>query len=496
MLRYLDKRAVHRRGRTAERRSRCSWRAVGAVAAIASGRGFGDAMRQRRLSSDRSTGLNENYARELMELHTPGGRGGATTSRTSSRSRAPSPGGRRIRRASSSSASAVVSIRRWPPGSSRSTAPSSSGRTPTTPRASACSTGKLRAGRGIEDGEEVLDLLSEHPATARFLARKPRRPLRERRAASGARRPARGSVPGDLGAIWRRSCGSSPTQPSSGIETFGVARSNSPLELVASALRGLDADLERVDDVADWLERMGQPLYAYEAPTGYPDRADFWVNAGSLLNRMNFGLTLASERLRGVSVDLAGLLDGREPGVEARGAGELRRAAAPRARPRPRAAAGPDRRPRSSASGCVARPTRACRAHPDDRTPRRRCSSRSPSGERPSSGSSRRRSNRSWACCWVRPSFRGGSRCRRPDELFSLRGGIAPLRRRRERLRTDLPRAVAARRPTGARTAQDAGRDLLARRDGRARRGAATRRPGAEEATSSTGAQRGPQRGR
>ena len=58
---------------------------------------------------------------------------------------------------------------------------------------------------------------------------------------------------------------------------------------------------------------MGQPLYAYQAPTGYPDRAEAWVNTGSLLSRMNFGLQLAAGRVRGVDFDFASLNGGREP---------------------------------------------------------------------------------------------------------------------------------------------------------------------------------------
>ena len=58
---------------------------------------------------------------------------------------------------------------------------------------------------------------------------------------------------------------------------------------------------------------MGQPLYAYQAPTGFPDRAEAWVSTGSLLTRMNFGLHLASGRVAGVDVDLGALNGGREP---------------------------------------------------------------------------------------------------------------------------------------------------------------------------------------
>jgi len=91
------------------------------------------------------------------------------------------------------------------------------------------------------------------------------------------------------------------------------AKIKSPLEVAASAVRATGADLSEAMGVVEWIARMGQPLYNYSAPTGYPDRADFWVNAGALLNRMNFGLQLATGRIRGVEIDVLTLLDGREP---------------------------------------------------------------------------------------------------------------------------------------------------------------------------------------
>ena len=86
----------------------------------------------------------------------------------------------------------------------------------------------------------------------------------------------------------------------------------SPFELAVSALRALGAELSSPAAVVDWVGRMGQPLYAQQAPTGWPDRAQAWVNTGSLLARMNFGLELASGRLPGVVFDLQALADGRQ----------------------------------------------------------------------------------------------------------------------------------------------------------------------------------------
>jgi hypothetical protein len=87
----------------------------------------------------------------------------------------------------------------------------------------------------------------------------------------------------------------------------------SPFELAASAIRAVNGDLRDPRETLQWVAKIGQPLYAYQAPTGYPDRAESWVNTGSLLNRMNFGLQLASGRVRGVDVDLVALNGGHEP---------------------------------------------------------------------------------------------------------------------------------------------------------------------------------------
>ena len=87
----------------------------------------------------------------------------------------------------------------------------------------------------------------------------------------------------------------------------------SPFELAVSAVRALGASVVDPADLIDWVSRMGQPLYTYQAPTGYPDLALSWVNTGSLLTRMNFGLGLATGRVMGVELDLAALNDDREP---------------------------------------------------------------------------------------------------------------------------------------------------------------------------------------
>jgi uncharacterized protein (DUF1800 family) len=171
---------------------------------------------------------------------------------------------------------------------------------------------RLPAGRGMEDGEAVLDLLARHSSTARhlagklavrFVSDKPPRALVDRLA--GVYLQSGGDTRQVLRAIvqapefWSR-------------DAVG-AKIKSPFELAVSAVRVSGAHIEDPRSLLDWVSRMGQPLYAYQAPTGYPDRAEAWVNTGSLLNRMNFGLQFAAEKVRGVAIDLPSLCDGREP---------------------------------------------------------------------------------------------------------------------------------------------------------------------------------------
>jgi hypothetical protein len=57
----------------------------------------------------------------------------------------------------------------------------------------------------------------------------------------------------------------------------------------------------------DWIARLGEPLYSYQPPTGYPDRNEAWMSSGTLLSRLNFGLQLASGKVAGVKVNLTSL---------------------------------------------------------------------------------------------------------------------------------------------------------------------------------------------
>jgi uncharacterized protein (DUF1800 family) len=77
-------------------------------------------------------------------------------------------------------------------------------------------------------------------------------------------------------------------------------RIKSPLFYAASAVRAIDARLEGTKSLAEWIARMGQPLYGFKAPTGFPDRGVFWINAGAMLNRMSFAVSLANNKIEGI----------------------------------------------------------------------------------------------------------------------------------------------------------------------------------------------------
>ncbi len=90
-------------------------------------------------------------------------------------------------------------------------------------------------------------------------------------------------------------------------------KTKSPFELAISSLRSLDARVLMPVTITNWINKMGEKLYYYQAPTGYPDKGQYWINTGSLLNRMNFGLALATNRIPGVSFNLAAINNNHEP---------------------------------------------------------------------------------------------------------------------------------------------------------------------------------------
>jgi hypothetical protein len=160
---------------------------------------------------------------------------------------------------------------------------------------------RLPAGRGIEDGEEVLDVLARDPHTAHFIARKlavrfvsdePPPALVERAAQTFLR------TDGDI----RETVRAIVTSPEFFSRAAYRSKVKSPFELVASSLRALGAQPDTTMRSAQVVAFLGQPIFGHRDPNGWPETADAWMNSGAILNRINFGAALAGGRLPGVSV--------------------------------------------------------------------------------------------------------------------------------------------------------------------------------------------------
>ncbi|HEX4899206.1 MAG TPA: DUF1800 domain-containing protein [Pyrinomonadaceae bacterium] len=246
-------------------------------------------------------GINENYARELMELHTLGVDGGYTQKDVQEVARcftgwtifAPRGGG---------AAGAMMNQRR------AEMLRENAGRFFFNQRAhddgeKTVLGHKIPAGGGIEDGLRVLDILAHHPATAKFIASKltryfvsdtPPPALVDRVAAAFTK--SDGDISETLRAIFF-----SPEFNSPAAYRAKVKR---PFELAISSLRTLGAETSGGPQLHQWIARMGEPLYGFQTPNGYSDSAESWVNTGGLLERLNFALALASNRIPGTRVDL------------------------------------------------------------------------------------------------------------------------------------------------------------------------------------------------
>jgi hypothetical protein len=159
----------------------------------------------------------------------------------------------------------------------------------------------LAAGRGQEDGEEVLDILARHPSTARYIARKlavrfvsdtPPGALVERAAETFRR------TDGDI----RETVRAIVTSPEFFSRSAYRAKVKSPFEVVVSSLRALGARPDTTGRTASLVAQMGQPIFGHQAPNGWPETGEAWMNTGAILERINFGLTVAGGGLPGVAL--------------------------------------------------------------------------------------------------------------------------------------------------------------------------------------------------
>jgi uncharacterized protein (DUF1800 family) len=227
-------------------------------------------------------GLNENYARELMELHTLGVNGGYTQAD-------------------------VVQVARVLTGWTVDRQQFGGGFR-FTPQRHEPGTKKVMGAKikenGEMEGEKLLHMLAMRPATAQFLSRKlairfvsdnPSQPLVDRMAnaylASG----------GDISTVLRTLFHSPEFWTASNYR----AKVKTPLEFVVSAARAGNANIENYQPLVNALRQMGMPLYGCMPPTGYKWDAAVWVSTGALVDRMNFALALAANRLPGLTVEWA-----------------------------------------------------------------------------------------------------------------------------------------------------------------------------------------------
>jgi uncharacterized protein (DUF1800 family) len=231
-------------------------------------------------------GLNENYARELMELHTLGVDGGYTQKDVTELARIltgwsivrPEQGTGFVFRAQLHDAGSKTVLGNVFP-----------------------------AGGGIEEGERMIRILARHPSTARhiayqlcqrFVADDPPKALVDRVAKTFL------ATGGDL----RETVRAVVTSAEFFNPRYYRAKVKSPFEYVVSALRAVGAAPEDALPIARQLAQMGEPLYLCQPPTGYSDTAEAWVNTGALVARLNFALQLAANRLPGTFADLQGLI--------------------------------------------------------------------------------------------------------------------------------------------------------------------------------------------
>jgi uncharacterized protein (DUF1800 family) len=228
----------------------------------------------------RRNGLNENYGRELMELHTLGVNGGYSQKDVTEVARVltgwtlkqPRQGG-----------GFVFEDRMHEPGDKRVLGH------------------RIKSG-GEKEGREVLHILARHPSTAKFISTKlamrfvsddPPPALIERMTQAYLKKD--GDIREVLKTMFR--------SPEFWAPESYRAKVKTPLEFVVSAVRTSGAEVSDALPLARQLQTLGMPLYGMQPPTGYSMKADAWINSSALLGRMNFALALTAGKLKGVQVD-------------------------------------------------------------------------------------------------------------------------------------------------------------------------------------------------
>ncbi|HKR65817.1 MAG TPA: DUF1800 domain-containing protein [Thermoanaerobaculia bacterium] len=228
----------------------------------------------------RNGAINENYAREIMELHTLGVDGGYTQQDVTELARVFT--GWSISRPQGDSVDFVFRRALHDPGMKRVL-------------------GVTLSNGGIDEGERMIRFLAKQPATARHIATKlcqrlvtddPPRALVDRVAKRFL------DTNGDLRATVKAVIDA----PEFWNPRNMRAKTKSPFEYAISAVRAAGATIENPLPLARELKNIGEPLYFSQPPTGYSDAAETWSNSGALVARLNFATALANNKMPGVRV--------------------------------------------------------------------------------------------------------------------------------------------------------------------------------------------------
>ena len=231
----------------------------------------------------RRPGLNENYGRELMELHTLGVDGGYTQADVVAVARA-------FTGWTIYDPNRIAEFQFNPAFHDR--------------KEKIVLGQTIPAGGGEQDGVQVIDILARHPSTAKFISKKlaqrfvadvPPQSLVDRMAATFA------ATAGDLRAVVETMLTSKEFLS----EGAWQAKLKTPLEMVLSAVRVLGADVTDPMALSQRIADLGQPLYGKAEPTGYSTASDAWSNSAGFLGRINFAGALAAGQIDGIKVDLS-----------------------------------------------------------------------------------------------------------------------------------------------------------------------------------------------
>jgi len=229
-------------------------------------------------------GLNENYGREVMELHTLGVKGGYTQDD-------------------------VIAVARCFTGWTV--------RNPENPEfvfapfmhdfnEKTVLGHKIAAGGAEQDGLQVIDILAHHPSTAKFISRElaqrfvaddPPQALVDRMAQTFTK------TDGDLRAVLETMF----TSPEFFSEGAWQAKIKSPFEMVVSAVRAVGGDTSDANTLVQKVSDLGEPLYGKLEPTGYSNTGELWLSTTGIVGRMNFSASLISGMVQGVRIDPAKL---------------------------------------------------------------------------------------------------------------------------------------------------------------------------------------------